>query len=153
MSQGTSSELASLASVPSPEGGAGRAAAAVCAAAAGGVSLSALRSAEGAAAEEEARRAELVQLQKQMPHHGESTHVSPPLPGERRHLDPLLAGPSQQEGTTDPAAMKRMAERPAQRWLQVRRLRLGPGSCCRCVPPPRAPVHASALMHARTPAH
>ena len=153
VNQGTSSELASLASAPS-EGGAGRAAAAaaaVCVAAAGGVSLSALRSAEGAAAEEEARRAELVQLQKQMPHHGESTHVSPPLPGERRHLDPLLARPSQQEGTADPAAMKRMAERPAQRWLQVRRPRLGPRACCRCVPPPGAPVHASALMHARTP--
>ena len=147
MSQGTSSELASLASVPSPEGGAGRAAAAaaaVCVAAAGGVSLSALRSAEGAAAEEEARRAELVQLQKQMPHHGESTHVSPPLPGERRHLDPLLAGPSQPEGTTDPAAMKRMAERPAQRWLQARHLRLGRGRAAAaylrlaraCTPPP-----------------
>ena len=158
------SELASLASGPHSEGEAGRAAAAAaaaaaCVAAAGGVSLSALRSAEGVAAEKEARRVELVQmqLQMQMLRPGESTRVSPSLPGESRHHDLFLARLSQQDDTADLAAMKRMAERPAQRWLQVRRLRLGCRACSPSVtsaparPCTDAPLHVPALMHLCTP--
>ena len=118
------SELASLTSAPHAEGEAGRAAAAAaaaaCVAVAGGVSLSALRSAEGVAADKEARRAELVQLQMQRLHPGEVTRVPPPGSdgSHRPGLDRFLARLSQQDETTDLAVMKRMAERPAQRWLQ-----------------------------------